>query len=179
VTNACGGCGVLPVEVCNGVDDDWDGTTDEGVTNACGGCGGLPADACNGVDDDCDGVTDPGCVAPDPDSNPDPDPDRFHNLDLPLPLRRLCMRAMELSAPSLVISNTLSFGTLGQGPLARDFEVASSDLHARYGFTDCPVIVIGQRDQRLHLRMVYPHSTFDQAGAMHFLATCMQQTLKV
>jgi len=105
--------------------------------------------------------------------------DRFHNLDLPLPLRRLCMRAMELSAPSLVISNTLSFGTLGQGPLARDFGVASSDLHARFGFTDRPVIVIGQRDQRLHLRMVYPRSTFDQAGALHFLATCMQQTLKV
>jgi hypothetical protein len=29
-------------EICNGIDDDCDGTVDEGVTNACGGCGELP-----------------------------------------------------------------------------------------------------------------------------------------
>ncbi len=72
-------------EVCNGVDDDCDGQTDEGVAppsdgcvvesdyGACGGdwkCGGgagwvcdapVPAaESCNYLDDDCDGQTDEG-----------------------------------------------------------------------------------------------------------------------
>ena len=67
-------------EVCNGLDDDCDGDTDEGMTSkgctetsAFGSCSGtavcvdgawscdasLPtAEVCNGVDDDCDGITD-------------------------------------------------------------------------------------------------------------------------
>ncbi|MCA9557751.1 MAG: hypothetical protein KC583_04210, partial [Myxococcales bacterium] len=63
-------------EVCNGNDDDCDGSTDEGVTRACqtacGVCqqvcvgGGFAAcaapqphpEACNGADDDCDGNAD-------------------------------------------------------------------------------------------------------------------------
>ena len=60
LTNACGRCGDAPPEVCNGVDDDCDGATDEGVTNACGVCGDAPGEVCNGVDDDCDGETDEG-----------------------------------------------------------------------------------------------------------------------
>jgi hypothetical protein len=56
--NRCGGCGPEPGELCNGFDDDCDGQTDEGVTNRCGGCGAEPAEVCNGADDDCNGVVD-------------------------------------------------------------------------------------------------------------------------
>ena len=44
------GCGVLCVEVCNGLDDDGDGQTDEGVANACGGCDVVPLEVCDGAD---------------------------------------------------------------------------------------------------------------------------------
>jgi hypothetical protein len=81
---SCDGA-VLPVaEVCNGLDDDCDGMTDELVTRACGtdvgacvagtetcaggafgACAGSIApidEVCNGEDDDCDGTTDEGLV---------------------------------------------------------------------------------------------------------------------
>jgi hypothetical protein len=51
------GC-VAATEVCNGLDDDCDGQTDEDLLNACGTCGPAPAEVCNEVDDDCDGQTD-------------------------------------------------------------------------------------------------------------------------
>ncbi|MBI2175770.1 putative metal-binding motif-containing protein [Candidatus Woesearchaeota archaeon] len=56
-------CDVTPgspsTETCDGVDNDCDGQTDEGVKNACGGCGPVPAELCNdGKDNDCDGKTD-------------------------------------------------------------------------------------------------------------------------
>ena len=86
-TQACvpgctwGGCTVTATEVCNGVDDDCDGVTDEGFscipgrTQGCtiGACAGTQTcsaacswgscvttavESCNGVDDDCDGSTD-------------------------------------------------------------------------------------------------------------------------
>ena len=60
VTNACGTCGEVPVETCNGIDDNCDGTIDEGVTNACGTCGEVPVETCNGIDDNCDGTIDEG-----------------------------------------------------------------------------------------------------------------------
>jgi sugar lactone lactonase YvrE len=49
-------------EMCNGLDDDCDGTTDENSidANACGQCGQTPIELCNGLDDDCDGVIDEG-----------------------------------------------------------------------------------------------------------------------
>ncbi|MCA9546291.1 MAG: hypothetical protein KC613_17925, partial [Myxococcales bacterium] len=45
-------------------DDDCDGRTDEGVANACGGCGAVPVEICNRMDDDCDGAVDDGVCAP-------------------------------------------------------------------------------------------------------------------
>jgi len=56
--NSCGECAPEPTEVCNGVDDDCDGETDEGLVNSCGECAPQPMETCNGVDDDCNGQTD-------------------------------------------------------------------------------------------------------------------------
>ena len=78
----------LPLpEVCNGLDDDCDGTTDEDIAsepcyvgigicarqgmivcaNSALSCDAVPGEpqleACNGLDDDCDGVTDEGADA--------------------------------------------------------------------------------------------------------------------
>ena len=64
VINACGECGPVPEETCNGADDDCDGFVDEGVSNACGGCGAAGDEQCNGVDDDCDGTIDEELTPP-------------------------------------------------------------------------------------------------------------------
>jgi uncharacterized repeat protein (TIGR01451 family) len=81
------------IELCDGIDDDCDGETDEG--DVCGQPDGdgdgdpdetdcAPADAavhhgateaCNQVDDDCDGETDEGDVCGQPDADDDGDPD--------------------------------------------------------------------------------------------------------
>lgn len=49
-------------ETCNNIDDDCDGSTDEGLLNACGECGPLPTETCDGEDNDCDGQTDEGVL---------------------------------------------------------------------------------------------------------------------
>ncbi len=52
----------IPVEACNGEDDDCDGRIDEGVLNSCGECGDDPVELCNGADEDCDGRIDEGAL---------------------------------------------------------------------------------------------------------------------
>ena len=85
VKNACGGCGAVPAELCNGVDDNCNGQVDEAFPSkgaacdgpdgdfcaegqwVCNGVGlvcsdGTPtnSEACNGVDDNCNGQVDEG-----------------------------------------------------------------------------------------------------------------------
>ena len=52
----------MPVEVCDGQDNDCNGQVDDGVTNRCGGCGPEPQEVCDGQDNDCDGTTDEDLV---------------------------------------------------------------------------------------------------------------------
>jgi len=45
--------------LCDGRDEDCDGTVDEGLTNACGQCGPVPLEICgDNLDNDCNGVID-------------------------------------------------------------------------------------------------------------------------
>jgi hypothetical protein len=52
----------LPVEVCNGVDDDFDGLVDEGLPDSDGDsiCDALDVEVCDGLDNDGDGALDEG-----------------------------------------------------------------------------------------------------------------------
>ena len=86
-TSCTWGSCTAPAEVCNGADDDCDGSTDEGFpcrrgategcTTSCGSTGTRtcssscawgtctpPAETCNAADDDCDGQCDEGCRHP-------------------------------------------------------------------------------------------------------------------
>ena len=43
-------------EMCNSIDDNCDGETDEGQLNKCGSCGLEPVEICDGVDNNCNGL---------------------------------------------------------------------------------------------------------------------------
>ena len=52
------GCGPVPQEVCNGVDDDCDGAVDEGFSTR-GACGPTnTVEDCDGIDNNCNGQVD-------------------------------------------------------------------------------------------------------------------------
>ncbi|MCB9525990.1 MAG: hypothetical protein H6702_21825 [Myxococcales bacterium] len=51
-------------EICDGLDNDCDGVSDEGLINECGVCGKLPPEICNGRDDNCDGLIDEDARCP-------------------------------------------------------------------------------------------------------------------
>ncbi len=94
---ACVGEVVAEAELCNALDDDCDGATDENFAGLGAGCDGADADlcaegttvcladgsgttcddvsgdtaeACNTVDDDCDGMVDEGCTCTDGTTQP-------------------------------------------------------------------------------------------------------------
>lgn len=47
-------------EVCDNLDNDCDGSVDEGLLNACGSCGATPREICDTLDNDCNGIVDDG-----------------------------------------------------------------------------------------------------------------------
>ena len=67
-----GVCERLSREVCDGLDNDYDGQTDEGLLNACGECGSPPREVCDELDNDCDGVVDEGFESKGMTCSPDP-----------------------------------------------------------------------------------------------------------
>ncbi|MBM4291434.1 MAG: hypothetical protein FJ138_08345, partial [Deltaproteobacteria bacterium] len=71
VDDDCGGgalcraraCVTPASEECDGVDNDLDGQSDEGLLNACGACGAAPQELCDQADNDCDERVDEGFEA--------------------------------------------------------------------------------------------------------------------
>ena len=61
---ACTGYVLPSGEVCDALDNDCDGATDEGVLNRCGACGAEPLEVCDELDNDCDGFVDEAIETP-------------------------------------------------------------------------------------------------------------------
>jgi len=60
-----------PETICNGQDTNCNGVADEGLTNACGQCGPVPLEICgDGLDNNCNGVIDEGCDCDDRTNQP-------------------------------------------------------------------------------------------------------------
>ena len=62
-----------PETSCDGLDNNCDGTIDEGLVNACGFCGPTPVERCDGIDNDCNGAID---------DNPTVGPTYYRDADL-------------------------------------------------------------------------------------------------
>ena len=60
--------------LCDDLDNDCDGQTDENLRNPCGDCGPPEFDGCDGLDNDCDGQTDEDKTPPDLAEVCSPDP---------------------------------------------------------------------------------------------------------
>jgi len=54
----CEGATMPLSEICDGVDNDCDGRSEEGAVNACGVCGPTMNEFCDNIDNDCDGDDD-------------------------------------------------------------------------------------------------------------------------
>ena len=58
----CTLCAPPAETACDNLDNNCNGTVDEGLRNACGTCGAAPTEICDSVDNDCDGAIDEGGV---------------------------------------------------------------------------------------------------------------------
>ncbi len=58
----CTLCAAPAETACDGVDNNCNGTVDEGLRNSCGTCGATPTELCDGLDNNCNGVIDEGGV---------------------------------------------------------------------------------------------------------------------
>ncbi|MCC6620450.1 MAG: amino acid adenylation domain-containing protein [Deltaproteobacteria bacterium] len=103
--------------------------------------------------------------------------DLFHGTPMPDALRWTMMRLIERTAPTFVVSNVLPIDDLATDPLGVAFGVSAVEHHSSHAYTDRPVLVLGRRERRLHLRMIFPLTLFDPPGATTFLEAMRRAAL--